>query len=227
MLLIPRGHRLLMPWFNVDDSFYDHPKAWDAPDCAVALWTRAGSWSARSRKDGFVPAGMLARFCSDPEQAVRELLDRGLWERTKGGYKFHDWPDWNLTKVQIDGKREAGAERQRRHRARRGNGVTDADVTRDSRVSHRVQSNPIQSLVDVSNPATGSSGLVSQDVIEQIIKSIYEQTSRVVDDDWAAKIAGHILGDRSVHDPAGYCRKAIAKEPNPQARFLPVYPEMP
>ncbi|HEX5772440.1 MAG TPA: hypothetical protein VFY11_15875 [Nocardioidaceae bacterium] len=75
----------------MDDSFYDHPKVFDAPDCAVALWTRAGSWSARNLTDGFVPAGMPARLCDTADQAVQELLNRGLWRRAKGGYQFHDW----------------------------------------------------------------------------------------------------------------------------------------
>lgn len=99
-------------WFNVDDSFYDHPKVWDAPDCAVALWTRAGSWSSRNLTDGFVPSGMPARFCGDHEQAIRELLDRGLWTRAKGGYLFHDWTDWNSSKEAVKAKRTANARRQ-------------------------------------------------------------------------------------------------------------------
>jgi hypothetical protein len=99
-------------WFNVDDSFYDHPKAWDAPDCAVALWTRAGSWSSGNLTDGFVPAGMIVRFCGDPDTAVRELISRGLWMRTRGGYQFHDWPDWNQTKEVVKAKRSANARRQ-------------------------------------------------------------------------------------------------------------------
>lgn len=86
-----------MAWFKVDDSFYDHPKVFDAPDCAVALWTRAGCWSSRSGKGGFVPTGMPARLCDDPETAVRELLRRGLWIRTSGGYRFHDWAEYQPT----------------------------------------------------------------------------------------------------------------------------------
>ena len=101
-----------MAWFNVDDSFYDHPKVWDAPDCAVSLWARAGSWSSRNLTDGFVPSGMPARFCGDPETAVRELVDRGLWQRTKGGYLFHDWTDWNSSKEAVKAKRTANARRQ-------------------------------------------------------------------------------------------------------------------
>jgi hypothetical protein len=81
-------------WFKVDDSYYDHPKVFDAPDCAVALWTRAGAWAARNLTDGFVPSGMPARLCDDPDTAVKELVRRGLWTRTSGGYKFHDWSDF-------------------------------------------------------------------------------------------------------------------------------------
>jgi len=87
-----------MTWFKVDDSFYDHPKVFDAPDSAVALWTRAGSWSARNLTDGFVPTGMPARFCDDHETAVRELVRRGLWSRTSGGYRFHDWDQYQPTR---------------------------------------------------------------------------------------------------------------------------------
>lgn len=84
-------------WFKVDDSFYDHPKVFDAPDSAVALWIRAGSWSARNLTDGFVPANLPARLCDDPDTAIRQLIDRGLWRRTKGGYLFHEWAHYQPT----------------------------------------------------------------------------------------------------------------------------------
>jgi len=98
-----------MTWFKVDDSFYDHPKVFDAPDCAVALWTRAGTWSARNLTDGFVPAGMPARFCNDVDLAVRELLNRGLWKRTKGGYLFHDWMQYQPAADVVRSTREKRA----------------------------------------------------------------------------------------------------------------------
>lgn len=102
-----------MTWFKVDDSFYDHPKVFDAPDCAVALWTRAGTWSARNLTDGFVPAGMPARFCDDHETAVRELLNRGLWKRARSGYQFHDWSHYQPTREEAmagrDGMSSGGA----------------------------------------------------------------------------------------------------------------------
>lgn len=98
-----------MTWFKVDDSFYDHPKVFDAPDCAVALWLRAGTWSARNLTDGFVPTGMPARFCDDHERAVRELLTRGLWKRARGGYQFHDWTDYQPSAADVKSVREKRA----------------------------------------------------------------------------------------------------------------------
>lgn len=103
-----------MTWFKVDDSFYDHPKVFDAPDCAVALWMRAGCWSARNLTDGFVPSKMPARLCDDPDTAVGELLRRGLWKRTRDGFLFHDWHEYQPTKESVEALREKRAEAGRR-----------------------------------------------------------------------------------------------------------------
>lgn len=99
-----------MTWFKVDDSFYDHPKVFDAPDCAVALWARAGCWAARNLTDGFVPAGMPARLCDDPDTAVKELVDRGLWRRAKGGFQFRDWTDYQPSAERVKATRAVRAE---------------------------------------------------------------------------------------------------------------------
>jgi hypothetical protein len=103
-----------MTWFKIDDSFYDHPKVFDAPDCAVALWTRAGTWSARNLTDGFVPAKMPARLCDDPDTATKELLRRGLWKRATGGFSFHDWADFQPTADAVKTLREQRAAAGRR-----------------------------------------------------------------------------------------------------------------
>jgi hypothetical protein len=102
-----------MPWFKVDDSFYDHPKVFDLPDCAVALWVRAGCWSARNLTDGKVPSKLPARLCDEPETAVAELLSRGLWEvdeSDRGGYLFRDWTDYQPSAERVKATRAARAE---------------------------------------------------------------------------------------------------------------------
>ncbi|MGW3608960.1 hypothetical protein ACWD6N_03575 [Micromonospora sp. NPDC005163] len=99
-----------MTWFKVDDSFYDHPKAFDATDAAIALWLRAGTWSARNLTDGFVPTGMLARLSTGGDAAAGELVVRGLWKKARGGYRFHDWADYQPTKEEATaGKKKLSA----------------------------------------------------------------------------------------------------------------------
>lgn len=117
-----------MTWFKVDDSFYDHPKVFDAPDCALALWLRAGAWSARSLTDGFVPAKLPARLCDDPDTAVKELVDRGLWLRAKGGYQFHDWDEYQPRREEVlaaQAKKSSGGKIGNHRRWHVDRGVTD------------------------------------------------------------------------------------------------------
>lgn len=111
-----------MPWFRVDDSFYDHPKVFDASDCAVALWVRAGTWSARTLTDGFVPAGMLARLSGQPDEAAGELVRHGLWSRARGGYQFHDWEHYQPTKKAVENERRKARERMQKLREARSEG---------------------------------------------------------------------------------------------------------
>jgi hypothetical protein len=108
-------------WFRVDDTFPDHPKVLELPDCAVALWTRAGAWSARNLTDGFIPGRLIARYCEDPERAVDALVRNGLWVSTPDGLRFHDWADYNPTKDLVDVRRKI--DRDRKKVARSGSPV--------------------------------------------------------------------------------------------------------
>lgn len=148
--------------FQVDPDFYDHPKTIDASDAAVALWTRAGSYSTAKHLDGFVPEAMLARLTATPE-AAGELVRRGLWRRVKGGFQFHEWDQRNLTRAEIDADRQYERERKRRRRAEQ-NGQVKADPVPPGQPpglpggQHRdSQRNPSGSVsVSVSESVSGS-----------------------------------------------------------------------
>lgn len=217
-----------MPWFLVGDQMHSAPmlrKITAIEPAAVGLWAVAGSWSSDHLTDGLIPDDDLPWLFPDAPRLAQVLVTAGAWKRVRNGHRFipdgvtHKIP----TREAVETDRSSAAERQRRSRERKlsrrdshvSNGVSNG-------VSHSALSNPSLPMVDVSNPATGSSGFASSDVTEEIIRAIYDRTSRVIDAEWAAKIAGHILGDRHVRDPAGYCRKAIESDPNPQVRFLPV-----
>ncbi|MFR9807098.1 hypothetical protein ACL02T_33095 [Pseudonocardia sp. RS010] len=106
-----------MTWFKIDDGFHSHPKMFDASDAAVALWTRAGSWAAQNLTDGFVPSTLPARLCDDPGKATEELIRRGMWTRTRGGFQFHDWLEYNPSKEKVLADRAKDAEKKRKARA--------------------------------------------------------------------------------------------------------------
>jgi hypothetical protein len=117
-------------FFTPDDNFDDLPETAALPDCAVALLTKAGSWSARNQKNGFVPTAKLAGFCGDPAQAAEALVRCRWWRRAKGGFQFTDWPGWlrlvpdaesaasDEDAAALERRRAADRERQQRRRAR-------------------------------------------------------------------------------------------------------------
>lgn len=106
--------------FQVDGDFYDHPKAIGLSDPATALWVRAGSYSANKLTDGFIAEHVLALLSSSPEDASRELVERGLWRRVKGGYKFHQWDKRNLTRARVEAEKSSDRQRKRRSRGTKG-----------------------------------------------------------------------------------------------------------
>jgi hypothetical protein len=102
--------------FQVDGDFYDHPKTLGLSDAAVALWTRAGSYSTAKLLDGFVPEDMLAGLSRTPADASGELVRRGLWRRVRGGFRFHQWDERNLTKARVNADRDYDRARKQRER---------------------------------------------------------------------------------------------------------------
>ena len=152
-----------IPWFNIDDGFYDHPKVDDLPLESVGLWTLAGAYCMRQLTDGVITDSRVRKFGGTPE-SIEPLLASSLWLRAEEGYRFKDWDHWQLTRAQIEEKREK--DRLRKQKQRRDSDGTYAatpngspqpvpvghreDSQPDSEGSHTVQSNPIQ-----SNPLEG------------------------------------------------------------------------
>lgn len=134
-----------MPWFRVDDGFHSHPKTLSTSLSARGLWVTAGSWSSAHLTNGVVRPQDLAALGGTPELAA-ELVSAGLWEKRRGGgWKFHDWSCKNPTREAVENDRRDAAERQRRSRKRRLDGILSrCDSHRDSHsdngVSHSAPS---------------------------------------------------------------------------------------
>jgi hypothetical protein len=106
-------------WFKVDDSFHSHPKVLAADPAALGLWVVAGAWCGANLTDGFVPDHVLPRLLPDPAELAQQLVTCGLWRRSKGGYRFHDWGDYNPNSSAVKKERDAARDRMRKLRANR------------------------------------------------------------------------------------------------------------
>jgi hypothetical protein len=113
-----------MTWFKVDDSFHSHPKVLAAEPAALGLWVVAGAWCSANLTDGFVPDYVLPRLLPDAARLAEELATCRLWKRTKGGYRFHDWNEFQPTKEEITAERKRWAEKKANQRAARRNAAS-------------------------------------------------------------------------------------------------------
>ena len=110
-----------MPWVRLDDGFHAHPKLAALGERtlpAVGLYTLALTWSSTYLTDGLVPDGQLRRL-GGSKALASALVDAGLWERVEGGWRIHDFLDYNPSRERVLEERSADAERKRRGRTSR------------------------------------------------------------------------------------------------------------
>ena len=109
-----------MPWFKVDDGFYDHPKVENLPMAARGLWLTCGVWCAKHLTDGVISAKRVRALGGTPAQ-IKALIKNGLWVEGKDDsgakcYAFHDWFDMQPSREQIYEKREIERQKKRKQR---------------------------------------------------------------------------------------------------------------
>jgi len=109
-------------WSKVDDKLHGHIKVRRARE-AMALWVVALSYCADELTDGFVAADVPELLMGDAGPAMAaKLATVGLWDAVEGGWRFHDYHDYNPN---ADDERERRAEISRK-RAEAGRKGADA-----------------------------------------------------------------------------------------------------
>jgi hypothetical protein len=132
-----------MVWVRLDDDFSENPKVIAAGPLAQTVYVNALCYANRNLTDGFIPSAMTGRLiCLEgPEQSVVPLVARlvsvGLWEEAEGGYRIHDYLEYNPGRAEVLAEREA-AKQRRTHRqsdasAETGLAERNANVARTSR----------------------------------------------------------------------------------------------
>lgn len=92
-----------MTWFRVDDSFAFHAKIVAAGNAALGLWVRAGAWSSQQLTDGFVPTHMVPSLGNRAQATA--LVKAGVWLDEEGGYRFHDWLNYQPSAAEVEADR--------------------------------------------------------------------------------------------------------------------------
>lgn len=96
-----------MGWLSLDDNFAEHRKVESLSDAAFRLHVAGMCMTARMQDDGVIYAAKVTRLVPRfRKTALQELIDRGLWIPHPDGYEIHDFLDWNLSRAQIEERRE-------------------------------------------------------------------------------------------------------------------------
>jgi hypothetical protein len=115
-----------MPWANLDDHFHDNPKVLETPLPAVGLYAIGLSYCNAQLSDGFIPRSVLVGI-RGWAAAATALVEHRFWEPAEGGgYRVHDYLDWNPSREQRLADRAAARQRKAQSRDRRPAGQTPA-----------------------------------------------------------------------------------------------------
>lgn len=107
---------------RLDDALIDHDKVEEAglrlgkQGYLIALGAVAWAICYANKKltDGLVPERALQKY-GIAEATAQAMLAARLWERVEGGYRIHDFHDWNPSSSAVKDKRKRDRERKRVH----------------------------------------------------------------------------------------------------------------
>jgi hypothetical protein len=122
-----------MTWVRLDDAFADHPKVMALGRDRIAglgVWVAVACYSARYLTDGFVPDAVARGFAQ--RKTLGRLVEVGLMDEVPGGYRLHDWLDYNPPREKVMADRRAAKDRMNKHRSSEpvhaNNGRTTGEV---------------------------------------------------------------------------------------------------
>ena len=106
-----------MAWFNADDKMHSHPKVRQAGLEAVGLWLVSGTYCTDYLTDGAVPEWFVLSWPKGKGLATK-LVEANLWEKTKDGWQFLSWTEYQRTKTQVIEEKRKAAERKQRFKSK-------------------------------------------------------------------------------------------------------------
>ena len=106
-----------MAWLRVDDRVRTHPKVVAAGPAAAWFWFCGVCYCREHLTDGFIPGGMVASLAPgvvNGRTLAKKLVDVRLWHEEQGGYRVHDFLEWNPSRAEVMATRDADKSRKRK-----------------------------------------------------------------------------------------------------------------
>lgn len=112
-----------MGWVRLDDAIFMNRKMVECSAPAKLLFIGGLTYSASALTDGVISKAALRTIAGAvdvPQKAVKDLVAQGLWHEVAGGWRIHDYHDYQPPAEEERRRREAHAERMRdwRHKKR-------------------------------------------------------------------------------------------------------------
>ena len=131
-----------MAWVKLDDRFPDHPKPVSVGPLGMAMQVAALCYCNTHLTDGFIQFNAVRKLLSwefsppgedvvytigitsgmsgqdvDWQLIAGWLVDAGMWEMVEGGYKIHDYLDYQPSRDEVLEERSKAQERMKRVRS--------------------------------------------------------------------------------------------------------------
>lgn len=196
---------MTIPWFKVDDGFHSHPKTVGLSLEAIGLWTKAGSYCADYLTDGALTLAHV-KHLGGTEELADELVEVELWTRSKRGYQFHGWTEFQPTKKDVQADREAAKERMRKAREKRkaaGQAKSEApDSSEDVRANSAGTSNEVRDVFGQPRPDPSRPDPTNKEEPSEIAEAIPDDSRPDLNDrDDVRALLDHLDQKIQLYDP--------------------------
>ena len=114
-------------WAKLDDELLNHPKidlagqriGLNGAAIAMGFYAIALMWTNKYLTDGFLPMTTIDgfRYVTKPRAVADALVFAGLLEKVDGGFRIHDFDEWNPSAKEIKQRRKEDRIRKRNERA--------------------------------------------------------------------------------------------------------------
>jgi hypothetical protein len=116
-------------WARLDDELIDHQKIFAAgkrvgangPAVVLGFYAVSLMWTNKHLTDGYLPTTTIESFrhVDKPLAVADALVHAALFEKVDGGFRIHDFDEWNPSAKEIKRKRKEDRVRKQRERASR------------------------------------------------------------------------------------------------------------